>query len=1304
MSNYFTQATASQKGLAADASSNITVGNHQTGSNYSIRVTSGIADQVYIDICGANATIPDAKATGVNTLKLRVDTLTNDGEFINSYVTPSLYLNDISAVAGNIAVGTLSNVDNIGKKLTAAPFLPMYFRTLCGDTIAQATNRAIRVTLKDDVKLKNGMKLNIYARHAADSADLNISTVDVSFDASGWSPGQILVNGGPLGADQGISPFRAEMTKNATTATSGDVKVYTQTPMFKNGGDGIDLSGITFRIKEYSATQGGSGKEFFATVSIPANEKNDTQLPNEFGEYVYDVSTLLQVSGKSYRVMNTSVTDKYNVYGYAMQNSLNGLINISNTPTDICHNDASFNVDADAFGQDATFRTGTKAILNFVTPNTAEGPKSLAKYEARWFTRAQAASLGDVPLNFDVIKANFPNQVNIQTDICATTGALFPSVTLTGLTPSVVNADGTSDNNTRYGVFARAYTLDDDGNYVAGTVNPVDTSLSMMASPTGAVSSNSASLTGVSLGFFVSGVPDAPTPIAVRTGKDVLLTTTNTTTDIQKDVSMDNNLMLVFNDYNVNQRGSNYDAIRYAIVRAKDAEHGDKMFDASFATTTFAFNGNDNVAETLAVDGAAALTGAWDAVNQKWVAAATNTTDLSNGEDFAVSWAFDNSNGIGFRTPWYTFTPSTHADASAGLYGLDASTNTRTGATGAGWGYGFGAAVGGAGIITQANYVAITDTAAREKRLALDLADNKIAFGFSLLDASGVQAKNAGLPYKSPALLDGGSEVNAIRYYVNLAPALTSENTLGKAARIYGVPNKDVSGTNAGGSVTQVAYVQSADANKDTNRLVVTQGYDGSGALTNLKNGQLYDICFSLANANGHNDLSFSALRGFAPMGKIQALKNVKMGTEAPKMNNTAGTTQCTITISFEDLSGVAEHGGHLINQISYNVTQYQGESRGDVVVLAATSTNTTDSATGYRTKATSTQVADLTLNTVGSTSAVRPGYPLKFTIYPGAVQDSTATAGFVKQVNAVYQNGVNVSGEGVTITLPGPQLAGLSLHDEVRALDVIPADGKLKVSFYKPQNDQLKNQYQGAPSVNAYYIYQYDMSLASIGSTDLGMSRSVKVISDINDIQSDFLETELAGINGKGYVVAVHTQWRYGVNNDTLQVSKGVYHTNLASALAVNDPSQNAAGLYTLPAAARATGNNNLRLQDLAIPRGAPTIVADNSRMVFDDNGDQLTFASMIQIAPQNSSPSAQPGTTTAFFLDLCSNASPSANSNVRNSTGIKVQPYNGHALNRRTYDICATVVLGANWANEKNFVVIQNNAGSAYIKRNIE
>ena len=82
-----------------------------------------------------------------------------------------------------------------------------------------------------------------------------------------------------------------------------------------------------------------------------------------------------------------------------------------------------------------------------------------------------------------------------------------------------------------------------------------------------------------------------------------------------------------------------------------------------------------------------------------------------------------------------------------------------------------------------------------------------------------------------------------------------------------------------------------------------------------------------------------------------------------------------------------------------------------------------------------------------------------------------------------------------------------------------------------------------------------------------------------------------------------------------------------------------------------------------------------------------------MIQVAPQ-----AVAGTnTTAFHLDLCNNTIAGQNKN----TFVTVD---GHITNRLNHDVCYTTVMGANWANEKNFIVIQNAAGSAYAKRNIE
>lgn len=1293
MSNYFTGASATQKGLAADASSNTTVNNSSSSTSlYSIRVTTGVANEATIDICGSGVNnqewLPIASG---NAIKLRVDTHENDGTFISSYVTPALYGNDISAVAGNVA----ATPGNIGKKLTAAPFLPMYFRTLCGDGLTTATNRAIRVTLKDADKIKNGMKLNVMAKVAAATANVNISSLDVSFNTgAATSAGQPLINGGPLGADAAIPAFTSAMTKNAN-GTSGDVKVFTSVPMFKNGGDGIDLSNATFRIKE----SGAGGAETFLTLTIPAAEVAGTQLPNADGLYEYSLGSITSAVNKSYRVMNTSVLDKFLVYGYAMQNSTNDLINISNKPALIAQNTpAEIDINSDSFGQAAAWRDGTHATVKIVTaPSAAEGVKTLKKYEARWATKAQVDTLGTVPLNFDTFRTHFANQVNTQTDICNTTGAVEQFVNLTGLTPSVVQANGLSDNSTRYGVFVRAFTQDDDGNFVEGAKIAQDASANMFASPTGLVSSVTASATGVSLGFFVSGVPDAPTPVAIKTGSDLVVSGVTGTTSANQDASMDNIVTIAYNDYNVNQRGSNYDSLRYAIVRASDAQYGDSLVDTSFsvAAGTNAWNGNDSTAESTIITGVGAVLNEYDTVNSVWKARAAGLKDASNGDTFSIAYAFDNSNGMGYRSPWVNFVPSAHPDAQANLYGLDASTNLHGTAAGdttaAGWGYGIDpTSAASFKVINNATFIGYDGTAKKE-RLNLDNA-GKLAFGFSLLDASGQDAKAAGQPYKSPIALSGGKEVSSIRYFVDRSAAINSEATTLQAARVYGHADRDVSGL-TGGTVITAAFAQSQAANKDTNRLTITQGYDASGALANLKNGQRYDIRFGAVNANGFNDLSLLTLEGFAPMGEIQAVKNLRVGANAI-INDSAN--KATFDISFDDLSGVAEHGGHLINRYTIKVTQDRGA--GDVTLLtAATGTQNATSGTSI---AASYQKADAAtargFAVTASTAIALPGYPMKVTVTPVATSAGSAGAN-VDGINYTYQGGVNKTGASSTITIPGPALPLGSQHDEVRSLQVTPQNEKLKVSFYKPQNDAMKNLYQGAPAVNAYYIYQYDMSLNTITGTasatlsERAMSRSVTVVNDATDIAADYLEKELSGVNGKCYVVAVHTQWRYGVNNNTLQLSQGVYHTNTASASGTDDPSLNS-GLYTLPKVARTTAANILAVSDCAVPRDAPIITATNSSMRFDDNGSLITVGAMIQVAPALVGGA---NTTTGFYFDLCSG--------TVGTTVVNQQSSGGHFIARRTYDICATTVLGTNWATEKNFVVIQNAAGSAYVKRNI-
>jgi len=578
-----------------------------------------------------------------------------------------------------------------------------------------------------------------------------------------------------------------------------------------------------------------------------------------------------------------------------------------------------------------------------------------------------------------------------------------------------------------------------------------------------------------------------------------------------------------------------------------------------------------------------------------------------------------------------------------------------------------------------------------------------------------LQPKKAGQPYSTTAEL-GGTEPTAIRYFVNKSLDPTKSNTTtfvnNTPYRIFGQPQRDISGSlKANGRALELTKAITVPATKDTNRLIADKSYDPSGNLVALKLGQLYDVCFAVVNANGYSDVSMTTVKRFAPMGEIKSVTNLRVGAYPPKMEasigGTASDTVASFDICFQDLCGAAQHGGHLINRYHTRVTQYQGSLSGDIIVFNDLSINspvTEHFASDFGT------VNGDRRKIISTTTATLPGFPLKVTISAEATVSATGANSIAHENYYHNVGGVAKIGPPVTVTIPGPEFPAATEDDEVRALLVAPDDGKLRVSFYKPQTDAVKDLYQGAPSVNAYYIYQYDMSLSSLGdatgtnNTERAMSRTVKVVSDANSIASDYLETELSGINGKAYVVAVHTQWRYGINNDTLTLSKGVYHTNLLSATGINDVSFAAAtGLYTFPTVKgpRPTDGTSLALANCAIPRGAPSITATNNSLQFDDNGAQIKSASMIQISPQSGSPSGQPVNTTAFFLDLCGTVN---SVRIPGTTKITQVPVGGHLTNRRTYDISSTAVLGANWANEKNFIVIQNDAGSAYVKWNIE
>jgi len=1289
--NYFTTGTTD----LADANSNITFGNRRSGGAplYSVKVITGVDNQVMIDVCGAAAIIPDK--TG-NTLKLRVDTYDYTGlNLQDSYITPPIYLNDVSLVSGALATTS----DNIGEKLSNGKNLPFWFRTICGEGLNNTTNRSIRMTVKDET-IKNGMHMNVFALVSSAGANVLNTSADISFSRLDVNPPQVLVNGGPLGEDDVVPSFSAVMVK--TTGNAGKVRAFTSKSLFKDAGAGIDISTVTFRIKDTS----GAYDEFFNTVTKPTPETITAD-----GLYQYDVSSITDVTnssvdGKSFKIMITGVGDAFDVSGYAMQKSTNTYISLDNKPAFIGAN--KIKVDADSAGQ-TWQKEGKKAIVNFEPPSAPEGQPSIKKYEARWVTKAQADVMKN--LNFDLVKAAYPNQVNENTDICDTltnaTGAstIAPKVTLNLPSNSVVQSDGSGNDLTRYGVFVRAFTKDDKGAYVAGDI-AADVSTSFF-NPTisGDIGNSAASRTGLSLGFFVSAAPAVPTHIAVRTGKDLLRSDTNTGNDTLKDLSMNTDVMVNMNDYNVDQRGSNYSNVKYAVVRAKDAQYGATLADASFTTTdvTKSWNGNDATSEFFNISGGSmkhtynTTTGVWDAIGP-------NAKDLSNGEEFAVSYAFDNSNGLGQRTAWYNFTPSKMTDTSACLFSLDPSTNRIDGTTNSGFGSITGAGTIGREISNNTTYINLNT----KEKATMKVTQNNgsIGFGFSLLDASNTALKAAGKPYDTSLNFNGGLAPNSIRYFVNKSPDPNSNITdavVGKRRR-WGQAQRDVSATQA--LPCAAAGAQNVAATRDTDRLVVSQGRDGSNALTNLKLGQRYDICFGVQNANGFNDLSLAMCSGFAPMGEIKALNKVRLGSDSVLVNN---STQATFDVCFNDLCGAAQHGGHIVTHVYYKVTQYQGDVSGDVEIKDLTSFRPT-TMTGFTSDidnfytdfdgCSQSITRDIArtrrLQVTANTRQCLPGYPMKLSIY-GVAKIDTTNRNDVRYDNYLHNvGGVDVCGAETVLNIPGPAYSPSNATDEVRSLIAIPNDKKIKLSFFKPVNNStaVTDQYQGSPNVNAYHIYQYDMSLSAAGlSSKTALSRTVKVINDAQTLASDFVETELDGVNGKGYVVAVHTQWRYGINNDTLALSKGVYSSSIG-ATNIYDASQNTPlpGNWKLPVGA---GTLTLRsastVNTVTVPRGVPSIEVGPNSLVFKDNGDELTVGAMIQISPTPSS-----GTAGAFYLDLCANATSSNNT----ITTLKV---NGHATNSKVYTVSPTNVLGTNWSTEQNFIVVQNTAGSAYVKQNI-
>lgn len=1266
-----------------EAESNVIYGN-DTAGDLSAKVTTGKENFLFIDICGVAAQIADS--TG-SSLKVRVDIARlnpiTGNDNVQTITSPCVYMSDVSLVVGNLS----QNPENIGARLTSAENIPMHFRTLCGDGIDAGLNRAIRVTLKHS-HVFNGDKVSVYlAKLAAPTAQFKIEDADISFDRETVSARRPLVNGGPLGGDHAIIPYEAVIVRTPGSTSSGDIKIFADAPLFERGGAGIDLSAVTFMIREV-----GTNNEEFVTVSKPTHPPPR----NADGRYEYFIKTMSAVDGNAYQIQAQGIFDKFRVFAVANQLNIGGQpLILDNKPKPVPV--ANISVDSSHPG------LGGKAVVEFDQAKAAEGFRTIQRYTAYYVSKSQAATLSSVntagvdvktaQVNVKNIKAAHPNQVAYleNADISKQYDTVKQHVTINLANSSLLHG-GSVDPNTSYAVLLTASTKNNAGEFVEGD-GPADMSYGSSWAATPAYS------TTVSMGFVVSGAPAVPTPIRVSIGKDVSSGNLN---NVLGDLSMNNAVKVDFNDFNVNMRGDKYTKVAYAVVRAQDLPYVANNFvkDASYHEFNLTYDVNDTTAESMYIK-VADTSGIQFIVNDEgeWATAGAGETDLSNGSLGYIQYALKNANGVGNRTAWFPFTPSTHpaafeAASAPNVFMLDPSGDDADAK------FGEPGAPSPDGTLDQAHIT--SDEAAA--LVGLDTSNKKIKVGFSLKNKTEAAKGAAG---KVDNKLSGGSTITGFRYVVK--PASGAVNGDKQEVRLYGDATKDICGDSTG----PVRVSNAID------KIEVTQVYDASGFYAPLKFGKRYDISFVPVNANGYNDLSALQVTGFASMGTLGAIQNVRKGSEVVRMTD---TTRCAFDLSMSDICGVAQHGGHLVTAYNIKVEQnvnglYRtlrdfgkdaaGSAAGHVLDVKADGLDWLTDAKGTANRRISLTNVGNNNNTDTSTNCL-PGYPLRVTIRAEA--NANSAGGNAEKANVSYnKNRKSVLGAETVITLPGPLMQG-DATDEVRGLNVVDGDGKLTVSFNKPEADSVSG--LGEPVLDGYQIYLYDMSLTTIGalganvnnSTNKALTRISYTVQSTDINVADPFEKEFTGLNnGKAYVVAVHTHWKYGENNNSRFTTFGKYHTFAnanSSEEATEHATQDAAtGLWTLPTTGIKSGNaNTLAVTDCAVPRGTPLIsyTLEPASLKFDNNGAPILFGAMIQMAPQGST-AASPASAEAFYLDMNSNSSGLSGSK------LTVSKVGLHEVSRSVVDICATSILGEKWATEKNFVMVQNEAGSTYVKINI-
>jgi hypothetical protein len=898
------------------------------------------------------------------------------------------------------------------------------------------------------------------------------------------------------------------------------------------------------------------------------------------------------------------------------------------------------------------FKSGGRADISWTAPTYA--PKPIEKYNV-YFMQAKDASLvtSSNAMNATQAKAKSLGQVVTTTSTKAT---------VTGL-----------DNSSNVAFFVAAVTKDANGNDVEGifsTTSAVD------------VSDSQTAVTGSNTHRAkVVGPPTVTQVIAARGGRQQYPTVTGAIAD----VSMRGQLTLVFNDVNVKDEGQALSAYQYTVLETahvgQNPEGAAALFANDASYNAFPTGNQISLSPDAAIDEASLnkIYYTLDASN-KFVYNSAGI-DLSLGTSYSVKIVAVNSVGAGTRhTNPLTATPSSLPNPRKLFKKLGDSND------------------GASQISLHA-----TGKVLRTDVSMIESGANKIIIKFADTDASGNSLINAtgGLAVSAFNVqvtddISSSQQAGGTGTRTDICQAFFFDASLTKQQTLFADAS---TGQSQPHSTAFNAGTKLISLGANSGALEVTKYQAQDGTLKNLINGVPYSIKLSAANANGQSDdasaITFMSKAPFSTPG----VPVLKQGTTPPTIAN---TNQLALTISLEELSGNAQHGGLVLSRYDISISQTVGSTKrfifsGPLKTGGATGTGTGNAytpvnvhtgAAGNKVNLAASNYAPMAIN--GTTLNPVLGYAINIEAQTVALEsDQQCPSGVFMPSGTVIRSAT------ATYTFDGPT----QQLNEVRGLLGSIGDKTLGLSWTAPDLSFLLSNADkqlvggaanaGLPVITSYKVELFDCSMTSGKAIDTETKNVT-----INHVagQMVYSSTFTNLVNGKAYVPRVVVNYSFA-NGAQTNSTEGAYLNQ--NDLNTKPVSTN--GLTDIKTAVTTTNfvNSASGTGVIAVPGGipliTPTLSGTTAGLKIDDNGRPLTFGAMIQIVPKPNA-TATAGTN-SFYVDLSATTGTAPLSSAVAVTGNSFR--NIHTLN--------TAYVGNNWATEKNYIFAANSVGTRVVTTNI-